>query len=162
GGGEPGPADHAGAARCAAGPRSGRAAGAECRRSWLGCGYAGCAAAGPSARGGQAAGAYRWKRRGREGAVMGMPGRRVGGVRVVAGLLLVVGMGAVAGAEQGDPSAPSPGRGLLPNGRLLHPAGELVAVGNFPTGGAATPDGRFYWTVSTGRGYADVRIVSLE
>ena len=33
-------------------------------------------------------------------------------------------------------------------------------MGNFPTGGAVTPDGRFYWTVSTGRGPDDIRIVS--
>jgi DNA-binding beta-propeller fold protein YncE len=83
-------------------------------------------------------------------------------VRIGAAALLVVGIGAVATAEPGDPSAPSPSRGLLPNGRQLHPVGVLTAVGNFPTGGAATPDGRFYWTVSTGRGYADIRIVSLQ
>jgi len=45
------------------------------------------------------------------------------------------------------------------NGRVLKPAGELTQVGNFPTGGALTPDGRFYWAVSTGRGFNDIRIV---
>jgi DNA-binding beta-propeller fold protein YncE len=55
----------------------------------------------------------------------------------------------------------SPQTGLLPNGRLLHPAGALTPVGNFPTGGAATPDGRFYWALSTGRGRHDIRIVDL-
>jgi YVTN family beta-propeller protein len=54
-----------------------------------------------------------------------------------------------------------PEKHLLPNGRHLRPAGELVEVGNFPTGGATTPDGRFYWTVSTGRGFNDIRIVSI-
>ena len=49
---------------------------------------------------------------------------------------------------------------LLANGRLLRPAGALVQLGNFPTGGALTPDGRYYWTVSTGRGKHDIRIVS--
>jgi DNA-binding beta-propeller fold protein YncE len=54
-----------------------------------------------------------------------------------------------------------PGRGLLNNGRQLHPFGTLAALGNLPTGGAVTPDGRFYWTVSTGRGINDIRIVSV-
>jgi DNA-binding beta-propeller fold protein YncE len=35
-----------------------------------------------------------------------------------------------------------------------------VTLGQFPTGGAVTPDGRFYWTVSTGRALNDIRIVS--
>ncbi|HEX2015107.1 MAG TPA: bifunctional YncE family protein/alkaline phosphatase family protein [Solirubrobacteraceae bacterium] len=37
-----------------------------------------------------------------------------------------------------------------------------MAVGNLPTGGALTPDGRFYWTVSAGAGINDVRIVSVR
>jgi len=93
---------------------------------------------------------------------MRLASRRVGWTRLVAAALLVAGMSTVAAAEPGDPSAAGTGSGLLPDGRRLHPAGTLVGVGNFPTGGAATPDGRFYWTVSTGRGYADIRIVSLE
>ena len=36
-----------------------------------------------------------------------------------------------------------------------------MTLGHFPTGGAATPDGRFYWTVSTGRALNDIRIVSV-
>src|SRR3954469_25959653 len=48
------------------------------------------------------------------------------------------------------------------NGRVLHPAGRMTKVGNFPTGGALTPDGRFYWAVSTGRGFNDIRIVSTR
>jgi DNA-binding beta-propeller fold protein YncE len=47
------------------------------------------------------------------------------------------------------------------DGRVLSPAGHMVAVGNFPTGGALTPDGRFYWSVSTGRGQNDIRIVDV-
>ncbi|MDQ1746553.1 MAG: hypothetical protein QOD07_816, partial [Frankiaceae bacterium] len=50
----------------------------------------------------------------------------------------------------------------LGNGRVLNPAGQMVAVGNFPTGGALTPDGRFYWAVSTGRGQNDIRIVDVS
>jgi DNA-binding beta-propeller fold protein YncE len=55
-----------------------------------------------------------------------------------------------------------PSRALLGNGRHLRPAGTRVTVGNFPTGGAVTPDGNFYWTVSTGRGPNDIRIVSVR
>jgi len=47
------------------------------------------------------------------------------------------------------------------NGRQLQPPGQLVTLGHFPTGGAVTPDGRFLWTVSTGRALNDVRIVAL-
>ncbi len=47
-------------------------------------------------------------------------------------------------------------------GRQLNPYGKQVEVGNVPTGGALTPDGRFYWTVSAGAGTNDVRIVSVK
>ncbi|MDQ1685103.1 MAG: hypothetical protein QOC82_1840 [Frankiaceae bacterium] len=54
-----------------------------------------------------------------------------------------------------------PGLHELGNGRVLSPAGDMVPVGNFPTGGALTPDGRYYWAVSTGRGQNDIRIVDV-
>lgn len=56
---------------------------------------------------------------------------------------------------------PSPVTGLQPSGRLLTPAGELVALGNLPMGGAVTDDGRYLWTVSSGFPTNDVRIVDL-
>ncbi|MCW2966687.1 MAG: beta-propeller repeat protein [Solirubrobacteraceae bacterium] len=55
-----------------------------------------------------------------------------------------------------------PGRHLLDNGRRLHPLGRQVRLGQFPTGGAVTPNGRWYWTVSAGRGQNDVRIVDVR
>ena len=55
-----------------------------------------------------------------------------------------------------------PAQATLGNGRHLQPFGKLVSLGNFPTGGAVTPDGRFFWTVSTGRGRHDIRIVSVR
>jgi DNA-binding beta-propeller fold protein YncE len=58
-----------------------------------------------------------------------------------------------------QPNVPDPGIGFLLNGRQLVPAGEQVALGNFPTGGAVTADGRFLWTVSAGFGNNDIRIV---
>jgi DNA-binding beta-propeller fold protein YncE len=64
-------------------------------------------------------------------------------------------------AALADDGIIGPGQALLGNGRHLQPAGALVGLGNFPTGGAVTPNGRFYWTVSTGRGRNDIRIVSV-
>src|SRR2546423_2166781 len=55
-----------------------------------------------------------------------------------------------------------PSMRLLGNGRHLTPQGRMTRVGNFPTGGALSNDGRFYWTVSTGRGFNDLRIVSVR
>ena len=57
------------------------------------------------------------------------------------------------------PNTPDPATGFLLNGRQLAPQGVQGALGNFPTGGAVTADGRFLWTVSTGQGFNDIRIV---
>jgi DNA-binding beta-propeller fold protein YncE len=74
-------------------------------------------------------------------------------------LLLLLLAPATASAAPGDIG---PDLGILGNGRHLQPAGTLVGLGNFPTGGAVTPDGRYYWTISTGRGHNDIRIVSVR
>jgi DNA-binding beta-propeller fold protein YncE len=71
---------------------------------------------------------------------------------------------AVALAQSSDVSTGriGPASGIVNNGRHLQPfAQQLVTLGNFPTGGALTPDGRFYWTVDSGRGVNDVKIVSV-
>src|SRR4051794_32602783 len=76
-------------------------------------------------------------------------------------LVVLLGIAAeVAIAQQGDDGVIGPARGLLGNGRQLTPYGKTAPLGNFPTGGRVTPNGRFLWTVSTGRGAHDVRIVS--
>jgi DNA-binding beta-propeller fold protein YncE len=54
-----------------------------------------------------------------------------------------------------------PKSGIQPTGRTLDPIGKLTQLGNFPTGGALTAHGRFLWTLSTGRGPNDVRIVRV-
>jgi DNA-binding beta-propeller fold protein YncE len=59
------------------------------------------------------------------------------------------------------PNTPDPATGFLLNGRQLTPQGAQVALGNFPTGGAVTADGRFLWTVSAGLGANDIRIVDI-
>src|SRR3954452_8015098 len=60
------------------------------------------------------------------------------------------------------PETPGPQTALTPSGRHLVPAGRMTAVGTFPTGGALTPDGRFYWAVDAGRGANAVRVVDVR
>jgi len=89
-----------------------------------------------------------------------MPGRSR---RLALALAALAAAGAaVAVAQSIDDGRIGPDRRLLNNGRHLQPFGALVKVGQFPTGAALTPNGRYYWTVSTGRGPDDVRIVSVR
>src|SRR5659263_343350 len=85
------------------------------------------------------------------------------GVMTIRRLSIVLVLVAVlAGCSFGASRAPSRATGLLINGRQLTPSGTQVALGNFPTGGAVTADGRFLWTVSAGFGSNDVRIVDTS
>src|SRR5204862_5585984 len=73
----------------------------------------------------------------------------------------------LAVARAGADSPNSTGRigptlSITPNGRTLQPAGRMTAVGDFPSGGALTPDGRFYWAVDSGHGRDDVQIVDVR
>jgi DNA-binding beta-propeller fold protein YncE len=79
-------------------------------------------------------------------------------------IVLALAAGAVVGpaAQAADPGAIGPSLGIVNNGRHLTPYGRLTNVGNLPTGGAVTHDGRWYWTVSAGAGANDVRIVSTR
>jgi YVTN family beta-propeller protein len=70
-------------------------------------------------------------------------------------LLTATALAADRGGEIG------PAQHLTGNGRLLTPAGRLTALGNFPTGSALTPDGRFLWAVDSGHGADDVKVVEL-
>lgn len=47
------------------------------------------------------------------------------------------------------------------SGRKLSPIGRMTAVGDFPTGGRLSPDGKFYWSVSAGHGQNDVHVVNV-
>ena len=47
------------------------------------------------------------------------------------------------------------------NGRLLDPAGRLTQLGNFPSGAALSPDGRFLWAIDSGHGADDVKVVDV-
>ncbi len=78
------------------------------------------------------------------------------------GLVVAVGVaGAAIAAGTIGSGRIGPALRITGNGRLLQPPGQLVTLGHFPTGGALTPDGRFYWTVSTGRALNDLRIVAI-
>src|ERR671937_1772985 len=59
------------------------------------------------------------------------------------------------------PGEIGPSLGMTANGRKLNPVGRLTQVGNFPTGSALTPDGRFLWVVDSGHGSDDVRVVNV-
>ena len=84
---------------------------------------------------------------------------RVAGLVLIAG---VIGFGALALAQgSGEDGRIGPANKIQPSGRRLAPAGKLTRVGNHPGGGALTPSGRFYWTLSAGRGRNDVRIVRV-
>jgi DNA-binding beta-propeller fold protein YncE len=86
--------------------------------------------------------------------------RGVMGIRRLSVVLVLVAV--MAGCSSGASRAPSSATGLLINGRRLTPSGAQVTLGNFPTGGAVTADGRFLWTVSAGFGSNDIRIVDLS
>jgi YVTN family beta-propeller protein len=76
---------------------------------------------------------------------------------------LVVLAAAVPAARADDPSQGriGPDRHVTGNGRVLTPAGRLTTVGNFPTGGALTPDGKFLWVVDSGHAANDVKVVKI-
>ncbi|MEA2481006.1 MAG: hypothetical protein QOJ07_2928, partial [Thermoleophilaceae bacterium] len=74
---------------------------------------------------------------------------------------VLVAIAALSPAAAGAVETPSPQTGLTTAGRQLTPAGRMTVVGTFPTGGALTPDGRFYWAVDAGRGANAIRIVDV-
>jgi DNA-binding beta-propeller fold protein YncE len=77
-------------------------------------------------------------------------------------LLATTGTGVAVAAVVVDRSGRiGPKNHIQNNGRLLNPFGRAVGVGNFPTGGALTRDGHFFWTLSAGRGKNDIRIVQV-
>jgi YVTN family beta-propeller protein len=82
--------------------------------------------------------------------------------RTIAALALASAVVAGSVAVAADTGRIGPSLKIVNNGRHLTPYGRLVNVGNVPTGGALTPDGRFYWTVSAGSGFNDIRIVSVK
>src|SRR6478672_6033984 len=88
-----------------------------------------------------------------------MSGRLVRGAAL--GIVVLGAAGIAWSATGGGSNVVGPRTRIQPTGRQLNPVGELTKLGNFPTGGALTPDGRFLWTLSTGRGINDIRIVAV-
>ncbi|MEA2351057.1 MAG: hypothetical protein QOG86_1998, partial [Thermoleophilaceae bacterium] len=78
---------------------------------------------------------------------------------LVAALAAAAGIAVAAGVPQNNVG---PKSRLQPNGRLLLPPGRLTSLGNHPGGGAVTKNGRFLWTLSSGRGRNDIRIVEVS
>jgi DNA-binding beta-propeller fold protein YncE len=73
--------------------------------------------------------------------------------------LLVLGLiGTAVAAPLGEIG---PSLGMTGNGRTLHPTGRLTQLGNFPTGAALSPDGRFLWAVDSGHGKNDVKVTDV-
>ena len=70
-------------------------------------------------------------------------------------------VGVAYAASQGSVGVIGPATGIQPSGRHLEPEGRLTPLGNLPTGGELTTNGRFLWALSTGRGKNDVRIVQV-
>ena len=66
------------------------------------------------------------------------------------------------GADSKSTGRIGPSLNITGNGRALTPAGRVTTVGNFPSGSALTPDGKFLWTVSSGHGRNDVTIVKVS
>jgi hypothetical protein len=75
--------------------------------------------------------------------------------------MVIVGAGVAYAVSQGSLGVIGPATGIQPSGRHLEPEGRLTTLGNLPTGGALTTNGRFLWALSTGRGRNDVRIVQV-
>lgn len=78
----------------------------------------------------------------------------------LAGLLALsaggVGLASITSGEIG------PKLRITGNGHDLHPAGRLTTVGDFPTGSAVLPGGRFVWVVDCGHGKNDARVIKLS
>ena len=72
-------------------------------------------------------------------------------------LAALFGAGVAYAASQGSVGVIGPATGIQPSGRHLEPEGRLTPLGNLPTGGALTTNGRVLWALSTGRGRNDVR-----
>lgn len=84
--------------------------------------------------------------------------RRLQSVAVLVAVVCLVVVAVAVGALEG---VIGPKNRVQPNGRKVHPAGELTKLGNHPNGGVLSRDGRFLWTLSAGRGINDIRIVRV-
>ena len=77
---------------------------------------------------------------------------------VMLGALALGGAGVAQSASTGEVG---PQLNLTGNGHLLHPVGRLTTVGDFPTGSAVMPGGRFLWVADCGHGEDDIKVVNI-
>src|SRR6516225_9540240 len=78
--------------------------------------------------------------------------RKLAAVLVAVGLLTTPAAANLAGAPHAT-AAPSGLVGVLPNGRLVRPAGTPYDLGDFPLGLAVSPDGRLAVAANAGQGF---------
>ena len=76
-------------------------------------------------------------------------------------LVIALGVAGVAVGESVTTGQVGPSLHLTANGHLLHPAGRLTRVGDFPTGSAVAPGGRYLWVADCGHGKDDIKIVEI-
>jgi hypothetical protein len=76
--------------------------------------------------------------------------------------VIVFGVAGVAVAASVMSGEVGPALRLTANGHLLKPAGRLITVGDFPTGSAVLPGGRYLWVADCGHGKDDVKVVNLS
>jgi YVTN family beta-propeller protein len=79
---------------------------------------------------------------------------------LVGALGVLAAAAALAVADIG-PGEIGPALGITANGHALRPLGRLTLLGDFPTGSALTPDGRFLWVTDCGHGSNDVRVMDV-
>ncbi len=77
-------------------------------------------------------------------------------------VVLAAGAAALAATRSATSGRIGPRNRIQPNGRRVAPAGKLTKLGNHPYGATLTPDGRYLWTLSAGRGINDIRIVAMS
>ena len=87
--------------------------------------------------------------------------RSQGAWRWVAGALVYAAVVAGVAAAVAPTGQIGPALGITANGHALHPVGRVTTVGNFPTGSALTPDGRFLWVADCGHGKDNVNVVDV-
>ena len=75
--------------------------------------------------------------------------------------LALLALSGVAIAQSVKTGRIGPARHLTANGHLLHPAGRLTTVGDFPTGSAVVPGGHFIWVADCGHGKDDIKVIKV-
>jgi DNA-binding beta-propeller fold protein YncE len=81
---------------------------------------------------------------------------------LVAFAVLAGAAGVAVGQGSNDEGLIGPENRIQPSGRQLKPIGKITQLGNHPGGGTLTPDGRYLWAISSGRGRNDIRVVRVD